>query len=505
MRTSEANIRDSAESRRRGSRARSATPRGRRAGPPVALAVVLAVATGDATAQAAPAPSLGDLRPGWNSLEPGGDTGCALGDGYRFFVRPGDVERLFVYFEGGGACWNADTCDPSREPPVFVPTIEPAAHPGRRSGVFDLRRPDNPLAEFTMVFAPYCTGDVHLGDRISTYRVGETGEITVRHLGNVNATAVLDWVRSNVAGARTVVVAGSSAGAVGTPFHASRVAQAFPEARVVAIGDGAGAYRAEAMPDLDPSAWGVPDVFASTAGWGDMAREPLGIEALFAHAAESAPNLTLAQVDHARDAVQRLYLELAGTADPDVEALLDRNRTELSRDVAGFAGYTIGGVEHTVLGLPPFYFYREDRRSLVDWVSALVRGGQPGSPGCDPCERPSLAFGTRDVALLDAAIAALPDASTWLADQPRSAVCPPGADRLSLWCAIVRASRELGGPGALDYAATWAVAYEAMARLGDDHFEQPLTRYNNDEATGFPEVRDVLERVRERIARGLDR
>src|SRR5688500_18322802 len=46
----------------------------------------------------------------WQAIEPGGDTICSDGSPYRFFVHPGDPARLLFEFEGGGACWSAETC-----------------------------------------------------------------------------------------------------------------------------------------------------------------------------------------------------------------------------------------------------------------------------------------------------------------------------------------------------------------------------------------------------------
>ena len=55
-------------------------------------------------------PAVPDLAAGWTKIEPGGDTMCSLGTPYAYYVHPGTVNRLVVYFQGGGACWNDFTC-----------------------------------------------------------------------------------------------------------------------------------------------------------------------------------------------------------------------------------------------------------------------------------------------------------------------------------------------------------------------------------------------------------
>ena len=60
---------------------------------------------------AAQLPTFAEMKDGWNTLTPGGETSCAVDADYRFFVRRAAPDRLLVFFEGGGACTNARNCD----------------------------------------------------------------------------------------------------------------------------------------------------------------------------------------------------------------------------------------------------------------------------------------------------------------------------------------------------------------------------------------------------------
>ncbi|MEZ5250734.1 MAG: pectin acetylesterase-family hydrolase [Ilumatobacteraceae bacterium] len=78
----------------------------------------------------------------------------------RSGVREADPERVLLFFQGGGACFSAETC-------AFDADL-PADHrrrrrPVRATGVFGLDDERNPFRDHS-VFVPYCTGDVHLGD-----------------------------------------------------------------------------------------------------------------------------------------------------------------------------------------------------------------------------------------------------------------------------------------------------------------------------------------------------
>src|SRR5215207_3470474 len=123
------------------------------------LAVALAPSPA-AEAQTA-LPRFDQLKAGWNTLTPGGRTGCALGADYHFFVRPGASDRLLVYFGGGGACWNGKDCEQGR--PLYNP--DAAVRPDLERGIFDIAKPQNPFTAYSVIAVAYCTGDVHLGDQ----------------------------------------------------------------------------------------------------------------------------------------------------------------------------------------------------------------------------------------------------------------------------------------------------------------------------------------------------
>ena len=144
-----------------------------------------------------PGPSLAALGAGWTAIDPGGDTRCAHNTPYTYWVRPGTVNKLLVYFEGGGGCWDAESCAAGST--FYDDDISPNDDPnGRTSGILDLDHPDNPFSEYNMVFIPSCTGDVHWGQNIQDYPKSDGGELTIYHHGFFNASAALEWAYTNV-------------------------------------------------------------------------------------------------------------------------------------------------------------------------------------------------------------------------------------------------------------------------------------------------------------------
>ena len=109
-------------------------------------------------------PVVPELDGSWTKVEPGGDTICARGDDFHFFVRGGSVNKLAIVFDGGGACWDAVTCGLADQ--IFSPIAdETLPEPGE--GIGDNEDAEKPFALVPSLH-PYCTGDHPWGDSVTT-------------------------------------------------------------------------------------------------------------------------------------------------------------------------------------------------------------------------------------------------------------------------------------------------------------------------------------------------
>lgn len=209
---------------------------------------------------------------------------CAKGGAWNFWVHRGHPDRVLVYLQGGGGCWLKASCDLA-DKPTFDPVVEERDNPANADGILAIERPANPFRGWTVVYIPYCTGDVHLGARQVDY-----AGVGMDHRGAANAAAAIGWIGAEIKRPREIVVTGGSAGAIPVPVYATRLAARFPRARVTGIGDGAGGYRAPKIPGI-------------LAGWG--VRQALGDVPVFA------------AIDSARLTFESLYIA-AGRANPKI-------------------------------------------------------------------------------------------------------------------------------------------------------------------------------------------
>ncbi|MFM7140289.1 MAG: pectin acetylesterase-family hydrolase, partial [Alphaproteobacteria bacterium] len=82
---------------------------------------------------------------------------CMDGSPYHFFVKRGSVNKLLMYYQGGGACWNDASCYGVG---TCSRTAEANDNPAlTTTGFGDYSNPDNPFHDWNIVFVTYCSCD----------------------------------------------------------------------------------------------------------------------------------------------------------------------------------------------------------------------------------------------------------------------------------------------------------------------------------------------------------
>jgi hypothetical protein len=162
---------------------------------------------------------------------------CMDGSKYQFFAKRGSVNKLLMYYQGGGACWEQLTCSV----PVCDPNVNPdgADNPNSfHSGFADLSNPDNPFRDWNIVFVPYCSCDLHFGDAAQDYANTDPEHPKhVEHRGYHNARVAEKYARENFPNPEEVFVTGSSAGAYGAWFNSLFLHETFPNAHFDVLAD----------------------------------------------------------------------------------------------------------------------------------------------------------------------------------------------------------------------------------------------------------------------------
>lgn len=315
----------------------------------------------------------------WSTIAGGPGTSCAFDTPFQFFFHPGsDPTKLLVYFEGGGACWNWVSCSGMFDTSVADDEL------ANFRGIFDFANPDNPFAAYSVLFIPYCTGDVHIGDTVAQYGEAGWNSPAVRHNGYRNVGAALDWAQNNVPQPRALVVAGASAGSYGALFHAPNVAARFPDADLTVIGD-SGVPLLNGYPAILDQ-WGAGRRLRSLWSPDDPAAAgPVTLERAHEVLAGRYPDAWITQITADDDAVQKAFYIFSRsaewrTATLDLLAVLEAR-------LPNFHAFVIEGSDHGLMRTDRFYEYAADGVRLRDWIDDLVNRRAASSRYCAGCGR----------------------------------------------------------------------------------------------------------------------
>ena len=345
-----------------------------------------ATATPAATEAASPegasgVPKTPDLAAGWTKIEPGGDTICATGTPYAFFVHPGTVNRLVLFFQGAAQCYDDNTCSTGMFKKTVDETDSPANHP---QGIFDLDNADNPFKDWYQVYVPECTGDLHLGNATPTYHWGGK-DYTMNYKGFVNVSAVLDWIQAGFSEPEKFFVAGCSAGAIGSVIGAAYLHALYPDVPLYQLSDSAAGMTTDDFLQEAGQSWGwvqnVPD-------WIPALQVPvteLTWAKVYTELANYYASDRWAQYNTAHDEAEVLTHAFSGGTG-DWSQLLPAFLQEIQDATTNFETYTAPGNIHCIIPLNIFYTREVNGVRFVDWLDAMVNDQAWDSVTCTDCE-----------------------------------------------------------------------------------------------------------------------
>jgi len=322
---------------------------------------------GGAGVDAAPLPG---TPGGWTWVDVPG-MGCDDGSptGVAVNPAPGGGGDLFIYFMGGGACWDASTCfvlNTSVHGPFGQAQWDGTGAPSVAHAL-DRARATNPFREMSYVFVPYCTGDLHAGSNVATYDV--LGPRMFAHVGRRNVEALLPRLRATFAAPARVVIAGSSAGGYGATLNYDLIRRAYPAARAELVDDAGPLLEGDGIPADDRSAW--------YANWhlGDVV-DPLcadcraDLSRLYPALVAKYPQDRMALLTSLQDSTIRTYfLILLGL---DFEQRLRALVTDRLAPTATFRTFAIPGESHTLLG--GVDTISSGGFTLEAWLAAMLAG-----------------------------------------------------------------------------------------------------------------------------------
>jgi len=273
------------------------------------------------------------------------DTTCGDGSSTGLGVRRGTSNDLLVFLDGGGACWSYETCVLKT---AFDRHFDEAMFRAEKADFFpgsilDPQALPSSFRSANLVFVPYCTGDVHGGDRVTTYSLPlGLDPKTWHHRGHANVMAFLKRLKATFPAVDRLVVAGSSAGGFGSLANYEAFRWYWPHAAGYLVDDsGPTLVGADISSTLRDAWYGSWNLGASLDRFCTGCRSDMS--AGFAAIARNHPADRIAFVSHVEDPVMTAFF-----ASADFHADLDQLEAARFR-AANTRVFYEWGVDHMLL------------------------------------------------------------------------------------------------------------------------------------------------------------
>jgi hypothetical protein len=308
------------------------------------------------------------------SAEPRGPL-CLRGTEYTVDTREGSSDALVIYLQGGGACW--DTFCSAFEVTNSLPP----------SGILNPDLEGNPVADWDVLYLPYCDGALFAGDvdRVlpnSVIGEGDPGESQGYQRGLQNLTAALDIGLAAFPNPSRILLTGISGGGFGTIAALPLVRYYYPETEIVVFNDsGIGVAKegdADFLNETLLAGWNatslVPESCSECTSNGHVTR-------LIEWQLAADDNFTMSALSFSADSVISTFFLMIPAAQFTESLLSETGRTTMlyedryKRAIAEGTGHTFvltemasdggGGLDTDIAGT-----------TVLDWFTAHIEGSE---------------------------------------------------------------------------------------------------------------------------------
>ncbi len=295
--------------------------------------------------------------------DPASPARCFNGNQYMVSIHRGDPKKVMLYLEGGGACWDYNTCYNAS----LAKNYANPAHPG---GFLDTTNAGNPFSDYSIVYASYCDGSVWSGDNDVTFTDTATGTTATTYFhGLANLSAAITLMKQNFINPDKILVSGSSAGGYGTFMGYFVTRTQYPFTTLQVINDsGVGLFNPKQAQLFQTilQVWNIKEIIPPDCPKCDQQMTYLADWAL-----NRDPNENFGFFSYYTDAIiGGVFLQMNGT---DFKNLLLSVTNEIHNAHPGhFKRYFINGSSHTILELPTYYSTQINGAYFSQWTADIM-------------------------------------------------------------------------------------------------------------------------------------
>lgn len=295
------------------------------------------------------------------------DSACDDGSPTGIGINPTNRStNVLVFLDGGGACWDYTTCyvlNKATHGPFGQSQFSSVIGSIPAGSIFDRTSASNPFRDWSFVFVPYCTGDLHGGNNVATYQNATTKK-TYHHVGHSNILAYLQRLAPTFPTIGKMVVSGSSAGGYGASFNYATFRSRWPDAEMYLVDDSGPPLEGSAIPVAFSTAfwanWHLGDVLLPICGTACQT----DLSQLLPALAGSYPEDRMALLSSLQDATISSYLQLSAA---DFQTDLLAMATDRIDPLPKFRYFIVSGSTHGMLGV-----CCQNGTGLVSWLTQEV-------------------------------------------------------------------------------------------------------------------------------------
>ena len=316
------------------------------------------------------------------------------GKQYSISLKKGNINKLFVFFLGGGLSWNAMTAaNPitigalmRQKEAFYIPHVYNLQLKSMNIGLLDNKDARNPFADWHMLVLPYASADFHLGNKDYPYQDNKGNPRILHHQGAKNVQKALQVLKEMFPETPDhLVIAGVSAGGFGCVAHAPSVQALYPECKKTIVFADGSYLNASHWSDVAKNVWNVSAHLAPFIKSSDIMSD------LFHYASAQMPEDTIfLHANTVWDAMLVKFMNKMnnGIFAIDEQALMTFHQQlicdtkKLKKELPAYFYYLTdygkkknGTTFHNFAGSAKLIYGKlQDETSIVDWLNKAISG-----------------------------------------------------------------------------------------------------------------------------------
>jgi len=316
------------------------------------------------------------------------------GKPYSITFRKGNVNKLLVFFIGGGLSWNEETASNPvkigamirKKETFYVSDVPPwqlklVTH----YGMLNTNDKRNPFSDWHILVIPYATADFHIGNNEYHYTDAKGNNKVMYHKGSNNVNEALKVLKKFVPETPdSLLITGLSAGGFGCLAHSQKIKSLYPDCKnIVFYIEGSYLY-SSLWPSITKNIWKVNSDLESHISSNDL------IIDLFHYAKEHMPSHTIFLHSNSVwdiELVKMMNKLNHGTLSISPQALQEFHDNliqavrKLKNEIPNYYYYLTdygknkknGTTPHTFSGTPKlFYGEMQDNMSIANWLTQTI-------------------------------------------------------------------------------------------------------------------------------------